>query len=77
LLTYQENFTIFKILKQERDGVRKENYEVLLKLAKERRLKQSAGAGIGIERLITWLSGSKHVCEVQPFPRVPGLVYEL
>jgi asparaginyl-tRNA synthetase len=65
------------VSKMERDGVRKENYEVLLKLAKERRLKQSAGAGIGIERLITWLSGSKHVCEVQPFPRVPGLVYEL
>lgn len=65
------------IKKMERDGVRKENYAILLKLAKEKRLKPSAGAGIGIERLIAWLVKAKHVAEVQPFPRVPGIVYEL
>jgi asparaginyl-tRNA synthetase len=67
-----------KILKKmERDGVQKENYGVLLKLAKDQRLKQTAGAGIGVERLISWLVGAKHVGEVQPFPKIPGMVYEL
>ena len=45
-----------KILtKLERDGVSKQTPEVLLKLAKEGRLKPSAGAGIGLERLIGWV----------------------
>ena len=65
------------IKKMERGGVRKENYKVLLKLAKEGKLKPTAGAGIGIERLVSWIVGAKHVCEVQPFPRIPGIVYEL
>jgi asparaginyl-tRNA synthetase len=60
-----------------RDGVKKENYALLLKLAKEGRLKPSAGAGIGIERLIAWLVGARHIGEVQTFPKVPGEVYEL
>jgi asparaginyl-tRNA synthetase len=63
--------------KIERDGVKKENYSLLLSLAKEGRLKPSAGAGIGLERLLTWLTGSEHIGEVQPFPKVPGVVYDL
>jgi asparaginyl-tRNA synthetase len=63
--------------KMERDGVRKENYALLLKLAKEGRLRPSAGAGIGVERLVGWIVGAEHVGEVQPFPKVPGVVYEL
>lgn len=67
-----------KILaKLERDGVRKENYRVILELAKDGRLRPSAGAGIGIERLIGWMLGAEHVGEIQPFPRVPGTVYDL
>jgi asparaginyl-tRNA synthetase len=67
-----------KILKKiERDEVRKENYAVLLKLAKGGRIKPSAGAGIGIERLVGWITGVQHVAETQPFPRVPGAVHEL
>jgi len=65
------------VRKMERDKVRKEDYELLLKLAKERRLKPSAGGGIGIERLITWIAGARHIGETQPFPRVPGVVYDL
>ncbi|MGB9854165.1 MAG: asparagine synthetase A [Candidatus Bathyarchaeales archaeon] len=65
------------VKKMDRDGIRKENYRLFLKLAKEGRLKPSAGAGIGIERLIQWLVGAKHVGEVQPFPKIPGIVYEL
>ena len=63
--------------KMERDGVKKENYTLILKMAKEGKLKPSAGAGIGVERLMTWLTGTKHIGEVQAFPKVPGAVYEL
>lgn len=63
--------------KMERDGVTKENYQILLRLAKEGKLKPSAGAGIGIERLISWIVGAKHVGETQPFPKIPGIVYDL
>jgi asparaginyl-tRNA synthetase len=61
----------------ERDNVRKENFTLLLKLAKEGKIRPSAGAGIGIERLVCWIVGSKHVGEVQLFPKIPGKVYDL
>jgi asparaginyl-tRNA synthetase len=61
----------------ERDNVRKENYSLLLRLAEEGRLKPSAGAGIGIERLVSWITGAKHVGETQLFPKIPGIVYDL
>ena len=60
--------------KLERDGVKKDDYSFLLSLAKEGRLKPSAGAGLGVERFIAYLCGVEHVAEVQPFPRVPGIV---
>jgi len=63
--------------KMERDGVRKEEYRLLLELAAEGRLKPSAGAGLGIERFVAYICGVKHVAAVQPFPRIPGLVPEL
>jgi asparaginyl-tRNA synthetase len=67
-----------KILtKIERDQVKKENYTLVLKMAKEGRLKPTAGGGIGMERLVGWISGVQHIGECQPFPRVPGTVNEL
>jgi len=67
-----------KILKKiERDQVKKENYALVLKMAKEGRLKPTAGGGIGMERLVGWIAGVKHIAECQPFPRVPGQVNEL
>lgn len=64
-----------KILKKiERDGVKKEDYAFLLRLAKDGKLKPCAGAGLGLERFVAYLCGAKHVAEVQPFPRIPGLV---
>jgi len=65
------------ITKIERDDVRKENYSLIIKMAKEGRLKPTAGAGIGLERIIGWVTGVKHIAECQPFPRVPGTVHEL
>jgi len=65
------------IKKMERDGIKKEHYKLLLKLAKEGRLKPSAGGGIGIERLVGWVVGAQHLGETQPFPKIPGRVYDL
>lgn len=65
------------IKKMERDGTRKENFKLLLQLAKENKIHPSAGAGIGIERLVSWIVGAKHIGEVQAFPKIPGIVYEL
>jgi asparaginyl-tRNA synthetase len=65
------------VKKMERDGLKKEHYGLLLKLAKEGRLKPSAGGGIGIERLVGWIVGAQHLGETQLFPKIPGLVYEL
>ena len=65
------------IKKMEGDSVKKENYQLLLTLAKKGKLKPSAGAGIGLERLVSWICGAKHVGEAQPFPKIPGIVYDL
>jgi asparaginyl-tRNA synthetase len=65
------------ITKLERDQVKKDNFQVVLKMAKEGRIKSTAGAGIGVERLVAWITGVKHIAECQPFPRVPGNVNEL
>jgi len=74
----KREFAYKKILKKiERDQVKKENYALVLKMAKEDRLKPTAGGGIGMERLVGWIAGVKHVAECQPFPRVPGTVNEL
>ncbi len=67
-----------KILQKiERDKIDKENYGLVLKLAKQGRIKPCAGAGIGMERIVGWITGAKHIAETQPFPRVPGTVNEL
>ncbi len=67
-----------KIMKKiERDQVKKDNYALLLRLAKAGKIKPSAGAGIGLERIVGWVTGVKHIGETQPFPRVPGTVTEL
>jgi len=63
--------------KMEREQVRKENYSIILKMAKDGRLKPTAGAGIGMERIVGYITGVAHIGECQPFPRVPGNVQEL
>ncbi len=63
--------------KIDRDQVKRENYALVLKMAKEGKLKPTAGGGIGMERLVGWIAGVKHIAECQPFPRVPGNVNEL
>jgi len=65
------------VRKMERDGIDKSQYKLLLDLAREGMLKPSAGAGLGIERFVAYVCGVEHVAEVQPFPRIPGLVPEI
>ncbi|MDG6945254.1 MAG: asparagine synthetase [Nitrososphaerota archaeon] len=65
------------VSKMERDGIDQKNFSLLLRLSEEGRIKPSAGAGIGIERIVGWIVGAKHIGEVQPFPKVPGVVYDL
>ncbi len=54
------------------DKLDPKKYASYLALAKEDRLSPSAGGGLGVERLVRYLTGSKHVGDVQVFRRVPG-----
>jgi len=54
------------------DKLPKSKYKSYLELAKKGELVPSAGGGFGIERLVRFLTGVKHVKEVQLFKRVPG-----
>ena len=74
----KREFEYQKILtKMERDGIKPENYQLVLDLAKDGKLKPTAGGGIGLERLVCWLTKARYLSEVTPFPRVPGIVYDL
>lgn len=67
-----------KIVKKiERDGIDKEKYKLLLLLAKNKKLVPSAGAGIGLERFVRWVTKRNSVYDVQLFERKPGEVNEL
>lgn len=54
-------------------GLSEEAFKPYLEVAKAGFLKPSAGAGIGVERLVRYIVGAGHIAEVQPFPRVPGI----
>jgi asparaginyl-tRNA synthetase len=62
------------VRKLERDCVKKDDYDFLLELAQDGKLKPSAGAGLGLERFLAYLCGLSHAAEAQPFPRIPGIV---
>lgn len=59
--------------KMKRAGISLDAFRPYLEVAKAGLLRPSAGAGIGIERLIRYMVGAKHIAEVQPFPRIPGV----
>ena len=74
----KREFEYEKILsKIQRDGVNPENYRLIIDLAREGRIKPTAGGGIGLERLVCWLAQARYLGEVTPFPRVTGVVYDL
>jgi asparaginyl-tRNA synthetase len=47
-------------------------YQDYLKRAKKGLILPSAGGGIGVERLVRFLTGAKHIGDVQLFRRIPG-----
>ncbi len=47
-------------------------YSTYLEIAKSGLLKPTAGGGFGVERLVRYLCGKKHIRDVCMFPRVPG-----
>jgi len=62
-----------KILKKMKDTkVSPESYGPYIEIAKKGLLRPSAGGGFGVERLVRFLTGKKHIKEVTMFPRVPG-----
>lgn len=56
----------------EKDGLNPKDFEPYLQVAETGLLSPSAGAGIGVERLVRFLVGAKHIGDIQPFRRVPG-----
>jgi asparaginyl-tRNA synthetase len=56
----------------EEDEMDPKPYQPYLDLAKEKKLSPSAGGGLGVERLIRYLTGKSHIGEIQTFRRIPG-----
>ncbi|QDA30755.1 asparagine synthetase [Thermococcus indicus] len=61
------------VRKMKKAGISLDAFRPYLEVAKAGLLKPSAGAGIGVERLVRYMVGAKHIAEVQPFPRIPGV----
>lgn len=49
-----------------------DSFSPYLAIAEKGLLKPTAGGGFGVERLVRFLTGRKHIKEVTLFPRVPG-----
>lgn len=61
------------ILKKMKDRkTEPKEYADYLAIAERGLLKPTAGGGFGVERLVRYLTGKKHIREITPFPRVPG-----
>ncbi len=61
------------VRKMKKAGIGLDAFRPYLEVARAGLLRPSAGAGIGVERLVRYMVGAKHIAEVQPFPRVPGI----
>lgn len=59
------------VSKIKRKGLKLESFEFYLQIAKAG-LSPSAGFGIGVERLVRFLTGQKSVFEIKLFPKLPG-----
>ena len=61
------------VRKMKKAGISLDAFRPYLEVVKAGLLRPSAGAGIGVERLVRYMVGAKHIAEVQPFPRIPGV----
>jgi len=60
------------VRRMEEVGMDLSEYSNYLEVAKEGKLRPSAGGGFGVERMLRFLTRSEHVRDVQLFPRIPG-----
>jgi len=60
------------VRRMEEVGMDLSEYSDYLEVAKKGELRPSAGGGFGVERMLRFLTRSKHVRDVQLFPRIPG-----
>jgi len=54
-----------------------EIFKYYLQKAKEGKLVSSAGGGLGIERLVRFLTKVPHIRDISPFSKVPGEIYQI
>jgi len=47
-------------------------YHTYLKISSHGLIPKTVGGGLGIERMVRFLTGQKHIRDVALFPRVPG-----
>jgi len=55
-----------------RKGMELGPYAAYLEVARKGLLVPSAGAGLGVERLVRYCCGLEHIADVRPFAKVPG-----
>jgi len=67
----EREIDIEKIRSRIREIGKEEEYREYIEMAKKGFV-PSAGGGFGIERMVRFLTGTKHIKDVQVFPRVPG-----
>lgn len=69
----EREFKYERIVKRMKEcGIDPKPYKHYLELAKRKLLPRTAGAGFGVERLLRYICGLKHIREAVLFPKVPG-----
>lgn len=71
---YQYEILLRKLNERKQD---QKQFEAYLRKSKQGVLVPSAGGGLGIERLVRFLTKRKHIKDVSLFPKVPGEKIEL
>jgi asparaginyl-tRNA synthetase len=65
-----EHHEIVRKMKERKTDIKP--FETYLRVASQGLIPRTVGGGLGIERMVRFLTGRKHIREVTMFPRVPG-----
>jgi asparaginyl-tRNA synthetase len=65
-----EHEEIIRKMHERKTDMRK--YHTYLKISGQGLIPRTVGGGLGIERMVRFLTGQKHIRDVSMFPRVPG-----
>lgn len=65
-----EHEEIVRKMHERKTDMRK--YHAYLKISSQGLIPKTVGGGLGIERMVRFLAGQKHIRDVAMFPRVPG-----